>query len=45
MAHDISVVGLYIVDVLGRPITEIPTGGAVEFIEEIRFTVAGTAGG
>ena len=45
MAHDISVVGLYIVDVLGRPITEIPTGGGVEFIEEIRFTVAGTAGG
>lgn len=44
MAHDVSVVGLYILDVLGRPVTRIPDGGGVDFIEEIRLTVAGTAG-
>ena len=43
--HDVSVVGLYILDVLGRPVERIPEGGNVEFIEEIRLTVAGTAGG
>ncbi len=43
--YDVSVVGLYILDVLGRPVTAIPPGGGVEFIEEIRLTVAGTAGG
>jgi sugar/nucleoside kinase (ribokinase family) len=45
MAHDVSVIGLYILDVLGRPVTRIPEGGGVDFIEEIRLTVAGTAGG
>ncbi len=45
MSHDVSVIGLYILDVLGRPVTKIPDGGNVEFIEEIRLTVAGTAGG
>ena len=44
-AFDVSVVGLYILDVLGRPVTAIPEGGGVDFIEEIRLTVAGTAGG
>lgn len=43
--HDVSVVGLYILDVLGRPVTRIPDRGNVEFIDEIRLTVAGTAGG
>lgn len=43
--YDVSVVGLYILDVLGRPVTRIPDGGNVEFIDEIRLTVAGTAGG
>ena len=43
--YDVSVVGLYILDVLGRPVERIPDGGNVEFIEEIRLTVAGTAGG
>ena len=42
---DVSVVGLYILDVLGRPVTAIPEGGNVDFIDEIRLTVAGTAGG
>jgi sugar/nucleoside kinase (ribokinase family) len=45
MAHDVSVIGLYILDVLGRPVTRIPEKGGVDFIEEIRLTVAGTAGG
>jgi sugar/nucleoside kinase (ribokinase family) len=31
--------------VLGRPVSRIPDGGGVDFIEEIRLTVAGTAGG
>lgn len=45
MAHDVSVIGLYILDILGRPVEAIPAGGGVDFIEEIRLTVAGTAGG
>jgi sugar/nucleoside kinase (ribokinase family) len=45
VAHDVSVIGLYILDVLGRPVTRIPERGGVDFIEEIRLTVAGTAGG
>ncbi|NIA69546.1 sugar kinase [Pelagibius litoralis] len=45
MAHDVSVIGLYILDVLGRPVSKIPERGNVDFIEEIRLTVAGTAGG
>jgi sugar/nucleoside kinase (ribokinase family) len=45
MRYDVSVVGLYILDVLGRPVARIPERGNVEFIEEIRLTVAGTAGG
>ena len=45
MQHDVSVIGLYILDVLGRPVTRIPDRGDVVFIEEIRLTVAGTAGG
>ena len=42
---DATIVGLYILDVLGRPVSKIPDGGNVEFIEELRLTVAGTAGG
>ena len=45
MRFDVSVVGLYILDILGRPVVSIPEGGIVDFIEEIRLTVAGTAGG
>ncbi len=43
--HDVSVVGLYCIDVLGRPVTAIPEGGNAIFIDQIRLTVAGTAGG
>ncbi|CAM5769474.1 fructokinase [Labrys miyagiensis] len=45
MRYDVSVIGLYILDILGRPISRIPDRGNVEFIDEIRLTVAGTAGG
>lgn len=45
MRYDISVIGLYILDVLGRPVSRIPERGNVDFIDEIRLTVAGTAGG
>ncbi len=45
MAFDVNVIGLYILDILGRPVEEIPPGGQLRFIEEIRLTVAGTAGG
>jgi sugar/nucleoside kinase (ribokinase family) len=43
--HDVSVCGTYILDILGVPVTEIPPGGSRAFLEEIRLTVAGTAGG
>lgn len=43
--HDVSVCGSYILDILGVPVTEIPPGGMRAFIDEIRLTVAGTAGG
>jgi sugar/nucleoside kinase (ribokinase family) len=47
MAHprDVSVCGTYILDILGVPVTEIPAGGGRALIDEIRLTVAGTAGG
>jgi sugar/nucleoside kinase (ribokinase family) len=45
MRYDVSVIGLYILDILGRPVARIPERGNVEFIDEIRLTVAGTAGG
>lgn len=43
--YDVSVVGLYCIDILGRPVRFIPEGGNADFIQEIRMTVAGTAGG
>ena len=45
MRYDVSVIGLYILDILGRPVIKIPDRGNVDFIEDIRLTVAGTAGG
>jgi len=45
MAHfDVSSIGFYVLDILGRPVTHIPEGGRADYIEEIRMTVAGTAG-
>jgi sugar/nucleoside kinase (ribokinase family) len=37
--------GIHIVDVLGRPVTNVPAGQGLALIDEIRFTVAGTAAG
>lgn len=45
MRPDVAVVGLFILDILGRPVSRIPDKGGVDFIEDIRLTVAGTAGG
>jgi len=38
----ISTLGLHIVDLLGRPVTEIPPGQGIAFLDEIRMTPAGT---
>lgn len=42
---DVCSAGLYVLDILGVPVAGIPAGGGVAFIDEIRLTVAGTAGG
>jgi sugar/nucleoside kinase (ribokinase family) len=41
----VATVGVHILDVLGRPVVEIPPGQNIALLEEIRVTVAGTAGG
>jgi sugar/nucleoside kinase (ribokinase family) len=41
----VACVGTYIVDVLGRPVAELPRGQVSMRLEEIRMTPAGTAGG
>jgi sugar/nucleoside kinase (ribokinase family) len=41
----VACVGTYIVDVLGRPVDELPRGQVSKRLEEIRMTPAGTAGG
>ena len=45
MQFDVSSIGFYDLDILGRPVSAIPPGGSATFIDEIRITVAGTAGG
>jgi len=42
---DAVFVGLTTLDISGRPVTAIPEGGGVAFIEEIRLNPAGTAAG
>lgn len=41
----VACVGVYIVDVLGRPVTELPVGQRALILDEIRMTAAGTGGG
>ncbi len=41
----VASMGTYIVDILGRPVSELPRGQISSLLEEIRITVAGTAGG
>lgn len=43
--YDVSAIGLYILDILGRPIEAIPPGGRAFYIDEISLAVAGTGGG
>lgn len=42
---DAVFVGLTILDIAGRPVSAIPDGGNVAFIDEIRMNPAGTAAG
>lgn len=42
---DAIVVGIHIVDILGRPVESIPPGQGIAFLDEIRMTVAGTGAG
>jgi sugar/nucleoside kinase (ribokinase family) len=41
----VAAIGSYIVDVLGRPVAELPRGQVSLLLDEIRITPAGTAGG
>ena len=47
MTHDQTVIamGVHVVDVLARPIEEIPAGQGGQLVDEIRITPAGSAGG
>ncbi len=44
-APSVAVVGAHILDVLGRPVTQIPPGQNSARLDEIRATAAGTAAG
>jgi sugar/nucleoside kinase (ribokinase family) len=41
----VASLGIHIVDVLGRPVSSVPPGQGLALLEQIRFTVAGTAAG
>jgi sugar/nucleoside kinase (ribokinase family) len=41
----VAAIGSYIVDILGRPVAELPRGQVSLLLDEIRLTPAGTAGG
>jgi sugar/nucleoside kinase (ribokinase family) len=41
----VACVGVYIVDILGRPVSELPVGQKALILDEIRMTAAGTGGG
>lgn len=41
----ITLIGVCVIDILGRPIEALPTGQGSHPLEEIKATVAGTAGG
>ncbi len=44
MAKVVSL-GIHIVDVLGRPVAQVPPGQGLALLDQIRMTVAGTAAG
>jgi hypothetical protein len=37
--------GIHVVDVLVYPVTQLPGGQSLAFVEQVRTTVAGSAGG
>src|SRR5256885_3778997 len=47
MAEEMTaiVMGVHVLDVLVRPVEEIPEGQGGQLVEEIRITAAGSAGG
>lgn len=45
MSATVITMGVHILDILGRYVTRIPDGQNIDVIDEIRLTVAGTAGG
>ncbi len=45
MKNKVVSLGVHILDVLGRPVMQIPPGQNLALLEEIRVTVAGTAAG
>jgi len=44
-AMNVITLGVHVVDVLVRPVTEIPEGQGGQLVEQIRITPAGSAGG
>jgi sugar/nucleoside kinase (ribokinase family) len=42
---DVAIVGIHIVDILGRPVPAVPEGQGIALLDEIRMTVAGTGAG
>lgn len=44
MKYDYTSIGFFTFDCLGRPVTEIPSGGNTYFIEELTMAVSGAAG-
>lgn len=42
---DVVVIGIHIVDILGRPVEAVPAGQGIALLDEIRMTVAGTGAG
>jgi sugar/nucleoside kinase (ribokinase family) len=43
--YDAVFVGLTVLDIAGRPVVQVPEGGGVEFVQQIRMNPAGTAAG
>ena len=36
--YDTTVLGLVVLDILGRPVSKIPDGGNLAYIDELRLT-------
>lgn len=43
--HDAVFVGFTTLDISGRPVADVPEGGGIAFVEEMRMNPAGTAAG